>query len=164
MRLCVTLSLLRQFVIPTLLFIYRCHTVEEFNRGIYDYVIATDEVGVASGAGGREGRGKGRKRKRDREYGVCRGVDFQGVENVVNFDFPPTPESYIHRVGRSTIHSLLVSVPAYNGEWCECSCLLCRTARGFECGTALSLVSQVEEPGLAAVEDMLSSEGRLRLQ
>ena len=78
--------------------------MEEFNRGIYDYVVATDEVGVASGAGGREGSGKGRKRRRDREYGVCRGVDFQGVENVVNFDFPPTPESYIHRVGRSTTH------------------------------------------------------------
>ncbi|CAI8047875.1 Probable ATP-dependent RNA helicase DDX56, partial [Geodia barretti] len=111
----------------------RCHTVEEFNRGIYDYVVATDEVGVANGAGGREGSGKGRKRKRDREYGVCRGVDFQGVENVVNFDFPPTPESYIHRVGR--------------------------TARGVDCGTALSLISQEEEAGLAAVEDRLSSEG-----
>ena len=22
------------------------------------------------------------------------------VENVVNFDFPPTPEAYVHRVGR----------------------------------------------------------------
>ncbi len=25
-----------------------------------------------------------------------------GVENVVNFDFPPTVDSYIHRVGRYT--------------------------------------------------------------
>ena len=75
--------------------------MEEFNRGIYDYVIATDEVrsqpGGVSEEGGRRGRGR---RKRDREYGVCRGVDFQGVENVVNFDFPPTPDAYIHRVGR----------------------------------------------------------------
>ena len=95
--------------------------MEEFNRGIYDYVVATDEVGVASGAGGREGRGKGRKRRRDREYGVCRGVDFQGVENVVNFDFPPTPESYIHRVGRSTTHCTT----------CICQCLCKPTPESY---------------------------------
>lgn len=76
--------------------------MEEFNRGIYDFVIATDEVGVANRTGGREGGMERRKRRRrDREYGVCRGVDFQGVENVVNFDFPLTPDAYIHRVGRS---------------------------------------------------------------
>ena len=52
------------------------------------------------GEGGGGGRGKGRKRKRDREYGVSRGIDFQGVENVVNFDFPSVSDAYIHRVGR----------------------------------------------------------------
>ena len=87
----------------------RCHTVEEFNRGIYDYVIATDEVHSHSQAAaissetGENGRGGGRgkgKRKRDREYGVSRGIDFQGVENVVNFDFPPSSDAYVHRVGR----------------------------------------------------------------
>ena len=31
---------------------------------------------------------------------MCRGIDFQGVENVINFDFPPTPDAYVHRVGR----------------------------------------------------------------
>ena len=90
--------------------------MEEFNRGIYDYIIATDEVGVAGGGvggkerGGAGGRGKGRKRERDREYGVCRGVDFQGVENVVNFDLPPTPDAYIHRVGRSSPFFLSTNV------------------------------------------------------
>lgn len=83
--------------------------MEEFNRGIYDYVIATDEVhshsqrGPGSGGGRAEGKGgggKGGKRKRDREYGVSRGIDFQGVENVVNFDFPPSSDAYVHRVGR----------------------------------------------------------------
>ena len=56
--------------------------MEEFNRGIYDYIIATDEVhsmgrgGVSSGSHGN--KRKPHKRKRDKEYGVARGIDFQG--------------------------------------------------------------------------------------
>ena len=56
--------------------------VGEFNRGIYDYIIATDEVGLTRGggvAGGEVGGAKSRKRKRDKEYGVTRGIDFQGM-------------------------------------------------------------------------------------
>lgn len=54
--------------------------VEEFNRGIYDYIIATDEVGLSRGGGvaGGEAKTASRKRKRDKEYGVTRGIDFQG--------------------------------------------------------------------------------------
>lgn len=36
-----------------------------------------------------------------REYGVSRGVDFRNVANVINFDFPSTPEAYVHRIGRT---------------------------------------------------------------
>jgi len=41
------------------------------------------------------------KKKKDTEAGVSRGIDFQNVSNIVNFDFPPDVNSYIHRVGRS---------------------------------------------------------------
>ena len=61
---------------------YRCHVVEEFNRGIYDYIIATDEPVMLSPSQlpGDKGNRKitGQKRKRDKEYGVARGIDFQG--------------------------------------------------------------------------------------
>ena len=29
-----------------------------------------------------------------------RGIDFKGVNMVVNYDFPPTAVSYIHRIGQ----------------------------------------------------------------
>ena len=58
------------------------------------------------------------KAKGDADYGVSRGIDFQGVSFVINFDFPVTPASYTHRIGR--------------------------TARGGASGTSLSFVSLPE--------------------
>ena len=51
------------------------------------------------------------------EYSVSRGIDFQNVTFVINFDFPVTTASYKHRIGR--------------------------TARCGASGTALSFVSMV---------------------
>ncbi|KAJ3019495.1 ATP-dependent DNA/RNA helicase [Thoreauomyces humboldtii] len=130
----------------------RYHIVQEFNRGVYDYVIATDEGGVfgkdhdsddeeegeSKKAEKEDGKGSddvveteestpttgskrpapattttpeggkpskrrkgGNKPATDAEYGVARGIDFQNVQSVVNFDLPPTSRAYMHRVGRT---------------------------------------------------------------
>ncbi|ROV94723.1 hypothetical protein VSDG_06107 [Cytospora chrysosperma] len=94
----------------------RLHVVEQFNKNIYDIIICSDEHEVLgeeeqqaeqSTKGGKEEEDKSRphkKRKpskRDREYGVSRGIDFQHVSAVINFDFPSSSKSYTHRIGRT---------------------------------------------------------------
>jgi ATP-dependent RNA helicase DDX56/DBP9 len=47
---------------------------------------------------------KKKKRKKprlDKEYGVSRGIDFQNVACVLNFDLPTSSKSYTHRIGRT---------------------------------------------------------------
>ena len=61
---------------------------------------------------------KQRTNKEDAEYGVSRGIDFNGVGFVINFDFPATAAAYTHRVGR--------------------------TARGGASGTSLSFVIKAD--------------------
>lgn len=34
---------------------------------------------------------------------MSRGIDFKGVNLVINYDFPPSAISYIHRIGKSYI-------------------------------------------------------------
>ena len=35
------------------------------------------------------------------DYGVSRGIDFNNVSFVTNFDMPTSVESYTHRIGRT---------------------------------------------------------------
>ncbi|NP_001084622.1 DEAD-box helicase 56 L homeolog [Xenopus laevis] len=112
----------------------RCHIISQFNQGFYDYIIATDEQSLADpSVKGRRGEGKkkgGRGQKgQDKEYGVSRGIDFQNVSTVLNFDFPQSVDSYIHRAGR--------------------------TARANNPGVALTFVAHTELPLLAGVEEAL---------
>ncbi|KAF3915305.1 hypothetical protein AA313_de0202918 [Arthrobotrys entomopaga] len=97
----------------------RLHIVEEFNKNVYEIIIATDENEIMGEEEEEEDdndidedqpknkKKKKRKskeskpRKRDTEYGVSRGVDFQNVTCVLNFDLPLTSKSYMHRIGRT---------------------------------------------------------------
>ncbi|XP_067928839.1 probable ATP-dependent RNA helicase DDX56 [Watersipora subatra] len=114
----------------------RCHIVDQFNTGMYDIIIASDESKLDSSASSKPvNKGKkvrSKSHRKDTEYGVARGIDFQFVSNVINFDFPSTPEEYIHRVGR--------------------------TARGENQGAALSFVSIAEMERFEGIKEALANE------
>lgn len=114
----------------------RCHIVNQFNEGLYDIIIASDENLLmdpkTKPLDPKKKKDKKRKKK-DKEYGVSRGIDFQNVSNVINFDFPCDVDTYIHRVGR--------------------------TARGDNQGSALSFVSVKDMDLLVEVEKTLSESG-----
>merc|ERR1712226_1327396 len=118
----------------------RCHIVSQFNKGLYDVVVASDEtfleaMPLQEGIDKKSKPNKvdkdkaNSKREKDLESGASRGIDFQFVANVINFDFPRDVDSYIHRVGR--------------------------TARGTAKGTALSLTSMKEMERVTMVEETL---------
>uniref|UniRef100_A0A8C3CHD2 RNA helicase n=1 Tax=Cairina moschata TaxID=8855 RepID=A0A8C3CHD2_CAIMO len=111
----------------------RCHVITQFNRGLYDYIVATDEEALEAPVGQppqKKRKGAADSKGKDPEYSVARGIDFQNVAAVINFDVPPTVESYIHRVGR--------------------------TARADNPGTALTFVLPEERDRLAQIEDRLA--------
>lgn len=86
----------------------RLHILEEFNAGLFDYLIATDdsqtkakeEANVESNAEPRKSR-KHAKPKLDAEFGVVRGIDFKNVHTVINFELPQTTAGYVNRIGRT---------------------------------------------------------------
>lgn len=123
----------------------RTHILQEFNRGVYDFMVAaaddanmkeTDEAvdeeeEKEDKAPTRESKKK-KKDRRDKEFGVVRGIDFQAVNTVINFEVPTTAAAYVHRVGR--------------------------TGRAGKSGTAITLVAPSEETAFAAIQAKLESE------
>lgn len=81
----------------------RTHIVEEFNKNVYNILIASDENDVV-GVQADDSKPKKKKAKRSNESkdsGVSRGIDFLNVACVLNFDFPSNYKSYFHRIGRT---------------------------------------------------------------
>ena len=60
---------------------------------------------------------------------AARGIDVEGISHVINYDVPPVPTDYVHRVGR--------------------------TARMDAEGDAITLVSHEEEPDIRGIERIL---------
>lgn len=117
----------------------RIHVVQEFNKGVYDIIIAADDqevLGVrkpskksrddtddganeaeeamaSSGDEDEDDEGDGKSKSsshsekrrklsgKEKDYGISRGIDFQNVACVLNFDLPTTSKSYTHRIGRT---------------------------------------------------------------
>lgn len=113
----------------------RQHILDEFNKGLFDNLIATDDSithkDVVDVSKKRSAEADGKK-----DFGVARGVDFRDVKTVVNIDLPLTNESYTHRVGR--------------------------TARGGANGTALSFVNSQDAAEMKRLGEIQSEQpGRM---
>lgn len=91
----------------------RMHCVDQFNAGIFDILIATDEAKkddallekkkVKEGGKGdkKEDKKKRKRGDKDEEFGLSRGIDFRDVAAVLNFDMPDSQTNYTHRAGRT---------------------------------------------------------------
>ena len=100
----------------------RCHVIEEFNKGAYDIVIATDSENIEAGE------------SNSGESGLSRGIDFQNVAVVLNFDMPLSAKAYSHRIGR--------------------------TARAHQKGMSLSFVSESENAIFSNIQEEQEREGK----
>src|SRR6202007_3049132 len=60
---------------------------------------------------------------------ASRGLDIEGLPQVINFDVPHSPEDYVHRIGR--------------------------TGRAGLTGEAISLVAPEDQEGIAAIEKLI---------
>lgn len=83
----------------------RLHIIEEFNAGLFDYLIATDVTQTKQEHANKEkdvpSKKSKKQKKSDLEFGVVRGIDFKNVSTVINFDMPRSTAGYVHRIGRT---------------------------------------------------------------
>ena len=63
---------------------------------------------------------------------LSRGIDVDGISLVINYNAPPDPEDYIHRIGR--------------------------TARAEKAGVAITLVNERDQIKLSKIEDLMGFE------
>jgi ATP-dependent RNA helicase RhlE len=62
---------------------------------------------------------------------LSRGIDVEGISMVINWDVPPDPEDYVHRIGR--------------------------TARAETTGTAITFVNEMDQKRFASIERLIET-------
>ncbi|KAE9409340.1 P-loop containing nucleoside triphosphate hydrolase protein [Gymnopus androsaceus JB14] len=67
---------------------------------------------------------------------MARGMDFKGVREVINYDFPTTVQSYIHRIGK------------------------CRTGRAGRSGKAVTFFTDDDGPYLKSIANVILQSGQ----
>ncbi|CDW51936.1 Helicase C and DEAD domain containing protein [Trichuris trichiura] len=134
----------------------RWHIVQQFNKDLYSVLIASDEIVLENPAHNKRKQATLKcvlrflvfyktsfsrimqiiqyvlSKPQEKESSVSRGIDFNNVSNVINFDFPKTVEEYVHRVGR--------------------------TARAWNQGTALSFSTERDARYVARVKKVLAKQ------
>ncbi len=63
---------------------------------------------------------------------LSRGIDVEGISMVINWDVPPDPEDYVHRIGR--------------------------TARAETTGTAITFINEMDQKRFSSIENLIGSE------
>jgi superfamily II DNA/RNA helicase len=63
---------------------------------------------------------------------LSRGIDVEGIDLVINFDVPPDPEDYIHRIGR--------------------------TARAATTGTAITFINEMDQRKFFRIESLIGKD------
>lgn len=84
----------------------RIHTIDDFRTGGFRYLIATDVA--------------------------ARGVDFDDITHVINYDLPTSKATYVHRIGR--------------------------TGRNGKSGRAISLIKEEEKRMLSMIEEFTGTD------
>ena len=116
----------------------RNNIIEQFNNNEFNILIATDESTIQQTVVPKklqemkeqtkltENEVKMEEENTDENYSVARGIDFQDVSCVINFDCPISLVSYIHRIGR--------------------------TGRGLKQGTAITFVCDEDKQFIAQIK------------
>ena len=63
---------------------------------------------------------------------LSRGIDVEGINLVINYDAPPDPEDYVHRIGR--------------------------TARADAKGTAITFINERDQEKFSRIEQLIGKE------
>jgi superfamily II DNA/RNA helicase len=63
---------------------------------------------------------------------LSRGIDVEGISLIINFDVPPDPEDYVHRIGR--------------------------TARAETTGTAVTLINERDQRRFSSIENLIGQD------